>query len=554
MKVKTYIGLLSIGSIGGALIVGMFGWWMLSGINQSNRELEQESRNSGNSSSEYQDIHAFLSATRGCFEAFEIYPQNFSGIYGVVRDRMVLAKEGLNLISSKYISNYPETTLRPLSAGIRELEDAISSMEKLSLSTSRNKMALLQVAGKAYQDARESIAQHLNTLESNAEQRMWESKQALETKIVALREEESVNTILFFFVSGLYLILVGTLAIITYKSFASPIRKLEAAAKNSIDRNKPFTLAESGPYEIRSVTKRLRGLINGLEARVKKRTAALQHSNEQLKLEMEQRKELETQLVHAQKMEAVGQLASGIAHEINSPSQFANDNILFLKDSTDGFIKKLNQDPDAPNDGDIEFFKENAPEAVEQAAEGISRITTIVKSMKNFAYRDAESAKRNNDLNQAIRSTVVVATNEWKYHAELDLRLQEDLPLVPCNIGEINQVVLNLIVNGAHAIRDRISEGQKGNIVVSTKYYADAQCVVITIADNGGGIPPKVQARIFEPFFTTKEVGVGTGQGLAIAHNVIVKSHQGQIWFDSKEGVGTTFYIKLPMTQGNMEQ
>ena len=467
---------------------------------------------------------------------------------------MVLAKEGLNLISSKYISNYPETTLRPLSAGIRELEDAISSMEKLSLSTSRNKMALLQVAGKAYQDARESIAQHLNTLESNAEQRMWESKQALETKIVALREEESVNTILFFFVSGLYLILVGTLAIITYKSFASPIRKLEAAAKNSIDRNKPFTLAESGPYEIRSVTKRLRGLINGLEARVKKRTAALQHSNEQLKLEMEQRKELETQLVHAQKMEAVGQLASGIAHEINSPSQFANDNILFLKDSTDGFIKKLNQDPDAPNDGDIEFFKENALEAVEQAAEGISRITTIVKSMKNFAYWDAESAKRNNDLNQAIRSTVVVATNEWKYHAELDLRLQEDLPLVPCNIGEINQVVLNLIVNGAHAIRDRISEGQKGNIVVSTKYYADAQCVVITIADNGGGIPPKVQARIFEPFFTTKEVGVGTGQGLAIAHNVIVKSHQGQIWFDSKEGVGTTFYIKLPMTQANMEQ
>ena len=554
MKVKTYIGLLSIGSIGGALIVGMFGWWMLSGINQSNRELEQESRNSGNSSSEYQDIHAFLSTTRGCFEAFEIYPQNFSGIYGVVRDRMVLAKEGLNLISNKYISNYPDATLRPLSAGLRELEDAISSMEKSSVSTSRNKMALQQVAGKAYQDARESISQHLNTLEANAEQRMWESKQAMEKKIVALREEESANTILFFFVSGLYLILVGTLAIVTYKSFASPIHKLEAAAKNSIDRNKPFTLAESGPYEIRSVTKRLRGLINGLEARVKKRTAALQHSNEKLKLEMEQRKELETQLVHAQKMEAVGQLASGIAHEINSPSQFANDNILFLKDSTDGFIKKLNQDPDAPNDGDIEFFKENAPEAVEQAAEGISRITTIVKSMKNFAYRDAESAKRNNDLNQAIRSTVVVATNEWKYHAELDLSLQEDLPLVPCNIGEINQVVLNLIVNGAHAIRDRITEGQKGNLVVSTRHYPDAQCVIIAIADNGGGIPAKVQARIFEPFFTTKEVGVGTGQGLAIAHNVIVKSHQGQIWFDSKEGVGTTFYIKLPMTQANMEQ
>ena len=286
-----------------------------------------------------------------------------------------------------------------------------------------------------------------------------------------------------------------------------------------------------------------------LKDTVQKRTAALQESNLQLKEEMKQRQELETQLVHAQKMEAVGQLASGIAHEINSPSQFANDNILFLKDATDGFIKRLNNAPDAPGDEDIDFFKENAPEAVEQAAEGISRITTIVKSMKNFAYRDAESAKRPNDLNQAIRSTVVVATNEWKYHAELDLRLQENMPMVPCNIGEINQVVLNLIVNGAHAIRDRMEEGQKGTIIVTTQHYPDAHCVVIAIADNGGGIPANVQTRIFEPFFTTKEVGVGTGQGLAIAHNVIVKSHKGQIWFESKEGIGTTFFIKLPMDQ-----
>jgi len=554
MKVKSYIGLLSSGSLGGALVVGLFGWWMLSGINQSNRELEEESRNSGSSSGEYLDIQSFLSATRGCFEAFEIYPPNFSGIYGVVRDRLVQSKEGLNLISSKYSQNYSEDFLRPFSSGIKELEDAVARMEKAAVQKKRNAASEIQLARNAFQESRETLSKLLNELESKAEQRKWKSQESLQQKLNTLREEESVNTILFFLASGMYLVLVGILAFITYKSFASPIRKLEAAAKNSIDRNKPFNLRESGPYEIRSVTKRLRGLINGLESRVKKRTAALQKSNERLQLEMQQRKELETQLVHAQKMEAVGQLASGIAHEINSPSQFANDNILFLKDATDGFIKKLNQSPDAPDDGDIDFFKENAPEAVEQAAEGISRITTIVKSMKNFAYRDAESAKRNNDLNQAIRSTVVVATNEWKYHAQLDLNLQEDLPLVPCNVGEINQVVLNLIVNGAHAIRDRISDGQKGNIVVSTRHYPDAGCVIIAIADNGGGIPPKVQARIFEPFFTTKEVGVGTGQGLAIAHNVIVKSHQGQIWFDSKEGIGTTFYIKLPMEQQKMEQ
>jgi signal transduction histidine kinase len=553
MKVRSYIGLLSSGSLGGALVVGLFGWWMLSGMNQSNRELELESRNSGSSSSEYLDIQSFLSTTRSSFEAFEIYPQNFSGIYGVVRDRLVQSKEGLNLISDKYSQNYPEQNLRPMAAGIKELEDAISRMEKASVLNNRNRTGELQAGRNAFQDSRETLSQLLNILESEAEIRKGESAQSLDRKLTDLRNEESVNTILFFLASGMYLTLVGTLAVVTYKSFASPIRKLEAAAKNSIDHNKPFTLRETGPYEVRSVTKRLRGLINSLEFRVKQRTTALQKSNEKLQLEMQQRKELETQLVHAQKMEAVGQLASGIAHEINSPSQFANDNILFLKDATDGFIKKLNQAPDAPDEADIEFFKENAPEAVEQAAEGISRITTIVKSMKNFAYRDAESAKRNNDLNQAIRSTVVVATNEWKYHAEMDLRLQEDLPLVPCNVGEINQVVLNLIVNGAHAIRDRITDGQKGNIVVSTRHYPDAGCVIIAIADNGGGIPQKVQARIFEPFFTTKEVGVGTGQGLAIAHNVIVKSHNGQIWFDSKEGIGTTFYIKLPMQQQNME-
>lgn len=554
MKVKSYIGLLSSGSLGGALVVGLFGWWMLSGINQSNRELEEESRNSGSSSGEYLNIQSFLSATRGCFDAFEIYPSDFLGIYGVVRDQLVQSKEGLNFISSKYSHNYSEDFLRPFSSGIQELEDAVTRMEKAAVQKTGNAASEIQSARNAFQESRETLSKLLNELESEAEQRKWKSQESLQQKLNTLREEESVNTILFFLASGMYLVLVGILAFITYKSFASPIRKLEAAAKNSIDRNKPFNLIESGPYEIRSVTKRLSGLINGLESRVKKRTAALQKSNERLQLEMQQRKELETQLVHAQKMEAVGQLASGIAHEINSPSQFANDNILFLKDATDGFIKKLNQSPDAPDDGDIDFFKENAPEAVEQAAEGISRITTIVKSMKNFAYRDAESAKRNNDLNQAIRSTVVVATNEWKYHAQLDLNLQEDLPLVPCNVGEINQVVLNLIVNGAHAIRDRISDGQKGNIVVSTRHYPEEGCVIIAIADNGGGIPRKVQARIFEPFFTTKEVGVGTGQGLAIAHNVIVKSHQGQIWFDSKEGIGTTFYIKLPMEQQKMEQ
>jgi len=158
--------------------------------------------------------------------------------------------------------------------------------------------------------------------------------------------------------------------------------------------NQPFNSPQIGPIEVKSLTRRLQGLIIGLESTVKKRTSALVKKTDELKLEITQRKELETQLVHAQKMEAVGQLASGIAHEINSPSQFANDNILFLKEAVEGFISKLTGAENAPDDKELSFLKENAPDAVQQAQEGISRITTIVKSMKNFAYRDAESAKK----------------------------------------------------------------------------------------------------------------------------------------------------------------
>ena len=553
MRVKSYISLLSAGSLGGAVLVGAFGWWMLASNAESNRELKEESKNSGARSAEYSDIMDFLSSSRGVFKSMEIYPENYSGVYGVARDRIVAAKDAIRLIMERHQKNYPLKSIQPIEKKLENLESTIFSLENMSTQLEKQSLKARNQAISSYNSAREELASDLDLLQAKADANLRESQAAIARKWILIEEERGTRYILFFIASALYFFLVAALSVVTYKSFASPIRKLEYAAKNSIQHNQPFNLKESGPYEIRSVTRQLQGLIIGLEETVMRRTSALQKSNEKLKNEMIQRQELETQLVHAQKMEAVGQLASGIAHEINSPSQFANDNILFLKDAVSGFIKKLNQSADAPDDEEVIFLKENAPEAVEQASEGISRITTIVKSMKNFAYRDAQSEKRPNDLNQAIRSTVVVATNEWKYHAELDLRLHENMPMVPCNIGEINQVVLNLIVNGAHAIRDRLQDGQKGTIVVTTQHYPDAECVVIAIADNGGGIPLKVQTRIFEPFFTTKEVGVGTGQGLAIAHNVIVKSHNGQIWFDSKEGVGTTFYIKLPMIQQNSD-
>ena len=556
MKVRSYIWLLSSASLCGALIVGILGWWMFHSTNKLAEELNEESKSSGKSAGEYSDIKDFLEVSRSIVVSLEVYPENYEGIFGVTWDRLTAAKKGLNDISDKYLINYPQSLLEPIEEGLNQLTLAIRKMEKISVwdeAQDAGKYKANNQAKTQFGKAREKLDQGLNVLEQKAEQFLQQSQSSLEAKGTELRQKEETDLVILIIASILYFSLVASLAFVTYKSFASPIRKLEFAAKNSIDHNQPFTLKETGPYEIRSVIKRLQGLILGLESTVKKRTASLQAKTVQLQEEMNQRKELETQLVHAQKMEAVGQLASGIAHEINSPSQFANDNILFLKDAVEGFIAKLRGEPTAPDLKELQFLAENAPEAVDQAKEGISRITTIVKSMKNFAYKDAESEKKPSDLNQAIQSTIVVATNEWKYHAELKLELDENLPFVPCNIGEINQVVLNLVVNGAHAIRDRFQESQKGDLKVSTKYYADADCVVVSINDNGGGIPPKVQARIFEPFFTTKEVGVGTGQGLAIAHNVIVKSHSGQIWFDSTEGEGTTFYIKLPMNQKKSE-
>ena len=548
MKVRSYIALLTAGSLGGAVLIFLLGWFTFSSLNQATSDLERESKEAGESSEEYSDVQAFLQTTRNIFVSLEIYPRNYPGIFNVTKESMVLAKESLNKIA-KY-PHYERKILEPIKKDLDQMEENIAAMEKQSPwkeDFTWNKRS--KIARAEYEKTRDKLKRNLDDLEYAAEANKVKSIRAMQKKWSDLQASEDSGNLVLIITAFLYFSFVGFLAFFTYKSFARPIKKLEEAAKKSIEQQIPFTHRESGPYEVRSVTRQLKGLIIGLESTVKQRTSALVKSNQKLQSEIQQRKELETQLVHAQKMEAVGQLASGIAHEINSPSQFANDNILFLKDAVEGFIARIDNSDAAPDEKEISFLKENAPGAVAQAKEGISRITTIVKSMKNFAYRDAESAKKPNDLNQAIQSTSVVATNEWKYHAELKLELDETLPLVPCNIGEINQVVLNLIVNGAHAIRDRFGDGQKGTLIVKSQFYKDAKCVIVSIADNGGGIPEKVRTRIFEPFFTTKEVGVGTGQGLAIAHNVIVKSHQGQLWFDTKNGHGTVFYIKLPMEQ-----
>jgi signal transduction histidine kinase len=194
---------------------------------------------------------------------------------------------------------------------------------------------------------------------------------------------------------------------------------------------------------------------------------------------------------------------------------------------------------------DAGYLLEEIPKAIDQTLEGVTRVSGLVSAMREFSHPGTKD-KIPVDLNHAIDSTITVARNEWKYVADLETEFDKSLPLIPCQPGEFNQVILNLIVNAAHAIADVHPEGgpQKGAIRVQTRNchpWAE-----VRIQDTGSGIPEKIRSRIFDPFFTTKEIGKGTGQGLAIARSVVVDKHGGSIRFETEEGKGTTFIIRLP--------
>ncbi len=282
-----------------------------------------------------------------------------------------------------------------------------------------------------------------------------------------------------------------------------------------------------------------------------------------VKEDITERRTLESQLRHAQKLEGIGQLAAGIAHEINTPTQFVTDNLTFLRESWQSVHDLVERYREALRDTahglpaevtkalqeaerrcDLEFITAEVPRAIDQSLDGAKRVAKIVRAMKEFSHPDS-AEKTATDLNRAIESTITVARNEWKYVSDVVKEFEENLPTVVCYPGDINQVVLNLLVNAAHAIKDKVKDGEKGQITVRTQMVGEL--AQISVTDTGMGIPEAIRGRVFDPFFTTKEVGKGTGQGLALAYTVVVKKHGGKIWFETEVGRGTTFFITLPI-------
>lgn len=282
-------------------------------------------------------------------------------------------------------------------------------------------------------------------------------------------------------------------------------------------------------------------------------------------VDITERRRKEMELRHGQKLEAVGRLAAGIAHEINTPIQFVGDNTRFLQHAfADGLrlMRQYQQLQQAALHGEItaelldevartrqeadwDYLEQEIPRAVEQMLEGLNRVATIVRGMKEFSHVDRSNEKAPSDLTRALESTLIVARNELKYVADVETDFAP-LPPVICHLGDLNQVFLNLLVNAAHAIEDAVKgTPRKGKITVCTR--RDGDCVEVRIADTGVGIPKEARDRIFDPFFTTKEVGRGTGQGLALARAIVVEKHGGTLTFETELGKGTTFVIRLPI-------
>jgi two-component system NtrC family sensor kinase len=265
-----------------------------------------------------------------------------------------------------------------------------------------------------------------------------------------------------------------------------------------------------------------------------------------LRIELQQQ-QLEEMV--AQRLDSVGQLAAGVAHEINTPVQYISDNIHFVRDSVQELLDRVDklqgaQVPVIMDDADLKFLKANLPQSLASSMDGLARISVIVNSLKEFSRPDQKEMSAC-DLNKAVHDTLLVASGDYTSIAELETHFGE-LPPVTCYAAEMHQALLNLIANAADAIGEVFkTTAGKGRLTVSTS--RENGHAIIRITDTGAGIPEDIRQKIFDPFFTTKEVGKGIGQGLTIARNIIVRKHGGDLSFHSDLTKGTTFIVRVPI-------
>ena len=383
-----------------------------------------------------------------------------------------------------------------------------------------------------------------------------------DAQIMAHGRKITRHAILF----GAFALLAGYFAVwlITRPLLRRLRRMADVATAIALAPDAQTTAVEIENDELGEVGHAFNSMVAQLEQRVQDRTARLAS-------EMEKLARMESELRQAQKLESVGRLASGIAHEINTPVQFVSDSCTFIRDATKDVFEAMamatssfaaaarGEIPLSTTDEtlaklreeyDIAYLISEIPQAIDRAQQGLQRVATIVKSMNEFAHPDQDVAA-DADLNRAISTTLTVARSQYKYIADVETHFAE-LPPVRCYVGELNQAVLNMVVNAAHAIESATEgTGRRGKIGITTALRDEY--VTIEITDDGCGIPPALVEKIYDPFFTTKELGKGTGQGLAIARSVVVDKHNGRLTVASQVGVGTTFTLWLPMCRANVQ-
>jgi len=329
------------------------------------------------------------------------------------------------------------------------------------------------------------------------------------------------------------------------------IRGLDAGADDYVTK----------PFKREILAARVRSAV-----RVKRSYDAVAEINDRLRAEIAERKRMEFELARAHRLESVGQLAAGIAHEINTPSQYVSHNIRFLEEafaSVDGLLRAVDRLLETSKEGavdrrrledlrstagevDAPYLAREIPRAIRESREGLEHVERIVRAMKDFSGRDAQQKTRV-DLDRAVENALLVCRHAWKDVAEVTTDFDPNLALVPCVPGELTEVILHLVLNASQAVADA-APGRapgKGSIAIRTRPLPG--WAEIRVEDNGTGIPEEIRSRIFDPFFTTREVGQGIGQGLTIAHAIVVTRHGGSIRFETEVGRGTTFIVRLPV-------